>query len=149
MRVRFKQADQRTAANGITLVELLVSLSLFGGMVGGFIYGYIEINRMAEWSCMSLAAQSIASQGVEQKFCAKWDRQTDQLGTNTEILSGTNYTLDVPVSGDPIPVTNIITVEQIQNIPPVRQIWSDCVWTFPRTGQIYTNTVISMRAMDQ
>jgi type II secretory pathway pseudopilin PulG len=151
MRVRFKQADKKTMAKGLTLVELLVSISLFGGMVGGFIYGYIQVNRMAEWSSMSLAAQSVASQGAEQMFCSQWNKQTDQL-TNfmpSVTLFGTNYTLDVPVSGDSIYVTNVITVTQIQNIPPVRQIWSACVWTFPRTGTIYTNTVISLRAMDQ
>ena len=152
MRVRFKQAGKRTAANGFTLVEILVSLSIFGGSVGGLIYGYIEVNRMAEWSSMSLAAQSIASQGVEQVFCAKWDKQLDQV-TNyfmpSKTFYGTNYALDIPVSGAPVYVTNVITVTQVQDIPPVRQIRSDCNWTFPRTGQTYQNTVMSLRAMDQ
>jgi Tfp pilus assembly protein PilV len=160
MLVRFKQADKRTAGNGVTLVELLVALCIFGLAIGGLIYGYAQINRMAEWSSMSLAAQSLASQGVEQVRCWKWDSQSsstnigpgcaDELGLTNFIQSGSNYTLDMPSSGDPIYVTNYISVTANQpTLWPVRQIRADCVWMFPRTGQYFTNTVITVRGPDE
>jgi hypothetical protein len=69
MLVRFKQADKRTAANAFTLVEVLMSLSHPGdGGIGADLWirapePPMEANRIAEWSSMSLAAQSYASQG--------------------------------------------------------------------------------------
>jgi type II secretory pathway pseudopilin PulG len=147
MLVRFKQTNKRNAVGAFTLVEVLVALCVFGAMTGGLIYGYVQVNRMAEWSAMSLAAQSIASQGVEQKLCATFD----QLGTNntTYTYFGSNYSLDIPVTGSPIYVTNIVNVTQIRAVPILKQIRSDCVWQFPLTGDLFTNTVITVRATDQ
>jgi len=44
---------------------------------------------------------------------------------------------------------NIITVTNIQTSPPLRLIRSDCVWTFPPTGKVFTNTAVTLRAPDQ
>ena len=115
---------------------------------------------MAEFSSMSLAAQSTASQGLEQALAARWDSQNrtdtiigqghaDELGcTNNWIPVGTNV-LDVPVSGAPIPVTNFITITKISDSPAIRQIRSDAAWTFRLTGVTCTNTMITLRAPDQ
>jgi hypothetical protein len=109
---------------------------------------------------MSLAAQSTASQGMEQAIAARWDTQTltdtnvgyghaDELGVVTNYLMGTNV-LDIPVSGSAIPVTNLVTVSWVSSLPPkLRQIRSDAIWTFPLTGVTYTNTAMTMRAPDQ
>ena len=124
---------------------------------------------------MSLAAQSIASQGAEAARCAKWDTQVygtntgdgtqDELCVQSTWVNGfnpqyqnSNYTLDIPVSGAPIYVTNYVTISQIQDspLPQLRQIRSDCVWVFSPAvsgtniamGAI-TNTVITLRAPDQ
>src|SRR5208282_4180130 len=51
---------------GFTLAEVLISVLIFGMVVGGLIYGYVQVNRMAAFSSMSLAAQSFASQGLEE-----------------------------------------------------------------------------------
>ena len=51
---------------GFTLIEILIAVVIFGMLSSGLIYGYVQANRMAEWSSMSLAAQSYASQGLEQ-----------------------------------------------------------------------------------
>lgn len=151
---------------GFTLIEVLVSLISFTLIVAGLCYGYVQVNRMAEWSSMSLAAQSYASQGLEQMRSAQWNSQQnpqtngpgtqDELplspsGTATNGYYSTNQydTLDVPVSGAPIYVTNYITVTNISIVPPLRQIVSRCVWTCPLDGRLFTNTVVTLRAPDE
>jgi hypothetical protein len=127
------------------------------------IYGYVQINRMAEWSSMSLAAQSYASQGLEQAKSAQWNYVGDANfgpGTGDElgypvavgyISYFTTNTMDIPTTGAPINVTNFITITNVfpNNNPPLRQIRSDCVWTFPLNGKLCTNTAITLRAPDQ
>ncbi len=136
-------------------------------VISGLIFGYSQINRMAEFSSMSLAAQSFATEGLEQARSAQWDYvrwPNTNFGINTGddlgFLAGGSYTtnivdtLDVPTTGAPIPVTNYITITYImtntfQNLPALRQIRSDVVWTYPLTGQLCTNTAITVRAPDQ
>ena len=144
----------------MTLVEVLMAIVILVTIMGGILVGYVQANRMAEFSSMSLAAQSTASQGVEQAIAARWDSQNtqdtnhsqghaDELGViNNWIPSGTNV-LDIPVSGTAIPVINYVTITQPSTNPPIRVIRSDAVWTFPLTGVTYTNTVITLRAPDQ
>jgi type II secretory pathway pseudopilin PulG len=174
MQVRFEKAGKhksRIQSAAMTLVEVLFSIVILAMIMGGIIMGYVQANRMAEFSSMSLAAQSTASQGAEQAIAAKWDTQLgttntgpgtgdvtppgvyiNGLGTNQN-LGSNYYSLDIPVSGAAILVTNIITITQITNAtyPSVkyRQIQSDAIWTFPLTGVTYTNTVVTMRAPDQ
>jgi hypothetical protein len=118
---------------------------------------------------MSLAAQSYASQGLEQARSAEWDYvrwpntnygpgTADELGFPPS-MGYTNLppvvdTLDVPTTGAPIPITNFVTITDVlvslnPANPPLRQIRSDCVWTYPLSGQVCTNTAISLRAPDQ
>lgn len=154
---------------GFTLVEVLVAFFVFGLVVSGLIFGYVQVNRLAEFSSMSLAAQSYASQGMEQAKSAQWDYvrwpQTNYgPGTGDELgfppsIGYTNLppvvdTLDVPTSGMPIYITNYVTITNIfanlnLSYITLRQIRSDCVWTFPLTGQLCTNTAITLRAPDQ
>ncbi len=113
------QNDQRS---GFTLAELLVSFFIFGLVVSGLIFGYVQVNRLAEFSSMSLAAQSYASQGLEQAKSAQWDYVRwpntnygpgtgDELGFPPSIgytnLPPVVDTLDVPTSGSPIYITNL------------------------------------------
>jgi type II secretory pathway pseudopilin PulG len=156
MLVRLTQTINKKKVAGFSLIEVLIAFLIFGMVASGMIYGYGQANRMAEWSSMSLGAQSYALQGLEQARAAKWDTQTGttNIGPGTgDWLGQTNYfqvdTNDVPTSGAPIFVTNYITITNIPSSVPLRQIRSDCVWTFALTGQLYTNTVISLRAPDQ
>jgi prepilin-type N-terminal cleavage/methylation domain-containing protein len=175
MILRLAQKNREGGSVGFTLVEVLISLVVFGMLTSGLIYGYCQANRMAEWSSMSLAAQSYASEGLESAKSAQWNSEqyppTNGPGTDDEmrlfdnagvnIDSGgnaaqghTNYmmgpdTMDVPTTGTPIYVTNYITITNVSLNPQVRQIRSDCVWAFPLTGQLCTNTVVSLRAPDQ
>jgi type II secretory pathway pseudopilin PulG len=151
VRCRKKVGRQpRVLRAAFTLVEVLVSFAILALVMAGIIYGYAQANRFAEWSSMSLAAQSYALQGLEQVRSAKWDLWANPI---VDVMPApTNYTesdiMDVPVSGAPFYVTNYIKLIQISTTPQLREVWSQCVWTFPRTGQLYTNTVITYRAPD-
>jgi type II secretory pathway pseudopilin PulG len=153
-------------AGGFTLAEILISLLVFSLVSSGIIYGYVQANRMVQWSSISLAAQSYASQGAEQARAANWNPHGypmtsnfpgafDELPDTNEVFSGTNYVLDVPSKGFPgssdfaFYVTNYVTITTISVNPYVRQIRSDAVWQFYLTGQIYTNTSILVRTSNQ
>jgi hypothetical protein len=136
-------------------------------VISGLIFGYSQINRMAEYSSMSLAAQSFATEGLEQARSAQWDYVRWPVtnfgpGTGDDLgfPVGSNYTtnivdtLDVPTTGAPIYVTNFITITYVltnlnPSLPPLRQIQSQVVWTYPLDGSICTNTAIALRAPDQ
>jgi prepilin-type N-terminal cleavage/methylation domain-containing protein len=145
-----------------TLVEVLIAFLIFGMLSAGLLYGYVQANRIAEWSSMSLGAQSYASQGLEQVLAAKWDTQangqiTADLLPPQSFTQPTNLppqidTNDVPQSGAPLLLTNYISVSYVPgwtNGPYLRQIRSACVWAFPMTGKIFTNTVVTLRSPDQ
>jgi type II secretory pathway pseudopilin PulG len=164
MVVHYKQADKRIAANAFSLIEVCIACVILALAMSGLMYGYVQANRMAEWSSMSLAAQSYASQGAEQLRAADWRPRDPSTvhGANTgwEIwpIPYTNQTtgiLDIPIKGNPAStnfaffVTNIVTVTEPSTNPPLLQIRSDAYWIFPLTGQQYKNTVILQRAPDQ
>ena len=138
-----------------TLTEVALSLAVAAFAFGGVISGYVMSAYEAEWSAYSLAAHSLAMQGVEQARAAKWDPQAwppiDELGV-------TNYTqvspLDIPVAGgNPVWATNYIRVSSALTAPPLRQLRADCVWAMNRAGFTsggpFTNTVVTLRAPDQ
>jgi Tfp pilus assembly protein PilV len=157
MILHLAQTNKQMTIGGFTLIEVLIAFGVFTISISGLIYGYVQANRMAEWASMSLAAQSYASQGMEQARSAQWNSQqypyASGPGTGDELPPPTNYftvnTMDVPTTGAPIPVTNSITVSVITANPPLRQIRSDVYWTFPLDGKPCTNTAITMRAPDQ
>jgi len=130
------------------------------------IYGYVEANRVAEWSSQSLAAMSYASQGMERMRSAQWCAEefvttgqgtvdvlqpymkTQSDGTFGYWTNETDY-LDVPTTGALINVTNYLYVTWLSTNPPLRRIVSQVVWTFRPTGQLFTNTMVTLRAPDQ
>lgn len=159
--IKTRAASARSSA--FTLIEVLIAFALFGLVSAGIIYGYVQGNRIAEWSAMSLGAQSYADQGVEMARAAKWDTEANgetladvwpcSLGVDwTTNFPGTN---DVPQSGAPLVLTNYITVHQLlpttanSTGPFLRLITSQTVWRFPLTGKYFTNTVVTLRAPDQ
>jgi len=157
----------RNQRQGFTLGEILVAFCVFGIVMSGLMYGYVQINRMAEFSSMSLAAQSFASQGLEQARSVTWDyvrwpntnaNSQDPFWTPPAIgytnLPPEVSVLDVPTTGALIYVTNYVTVTNVCTFlnpsnPPLRQITCYCVWAFPLDGTLCTNTAVSLRAPDQ
>jgi len=141
----------RVSTAAFTLMELLVAFVIMTMVASGIIYGYAQSNRFAEWSSMSLAAQSYALQGLEQVRAAKWDLSASPVAD--DIPAPTNYTqvdiMDIPVSGAPIYITNYIKLIQLPGPVQMREVWSQCIWVFPLNKQTYTNTVITWRAPDK
>ena len=154
---KFSRCKSRVARSAFTLIEVLIAFFIFGLVTAGMIYGYVEANRVAEWSSESLAATSYASQGMEQLRSAQWDAEEYSTGSGagtTDVLGAyfqTNQvdTLDVPTSGTLINVTNYLKVTSLSTNPPLRRIVSQVVWTFRLTGLLYTNTMVTLRAPDQ
>ena len=151
--VSVRAAHQPKQNAGFTLAEVVVAIAIATLSFGGVIYGYVLTADRAQWSACSLAAQSLAMQGVEQARAAKWDPKAwpavDELGV-------TNYaevdTLDVPVSGQPVLATNYIGISTVSQDPPLRQLRADCVWRLVngrRSRGPFTNTVITLRTADQ
>src|ERR1019366_8916928 len=130
MLVRCKQIGRngvRAACAAMTLAEVLVSVVILALVIGGVLDGYVQANRIAEWSSMSLAAQSLAQQGMEQALAAQWNSQQfptptnsgtgDQLFVSNYVgatwstnKSGSDYALDVPSTGAPYYATNYIMI---------------------------------------
>jgi type II secretory pathway pseudopilin PulG len=144
------------AKDAFTLVEVVIAFALMAMVLGGVFYAYAQADRVAEWSSMSLAAQSYASQGLEQARSAQWDTQAatngDQLpATNagSPVLPAQTDTLDVPQTGAPIWVTNYIYETTNQVSPPLREIKSVVIWSFPLTKKTFTNIVVTLRAPDE
>jgi len=152
MLFRFKQIHQRKTHTGFTLVEVVVSIAILAMVMAGMIYGYIQTNQRAEWSSMSLAAQSLASSAVAQAIAAKWDTRSNIPGTGFgtgDELPPTNYTrvnaIYTPGTGTPVSVNTTVAITTVSLNPPVRQIRADCKWQFKYTGNWFSNSVVTWR----
>lgn len=150
-------SKSRVARGAFTLIEVMIAFVIFGLVTAGMISGYVEANRVAEWSSQSLAAMSYASQGMEQMRSAQWSAEEFSTASGqgtTDVLGpafSTNQvdTLDIPTSGASISVTNYMTATQVSTNPPLKLLVSQVVWTFRLTGRLYTNTMVTLRAPDQ
>ncbi|MGA3162756.1 MAG: prepilin-type N-terminal cleavage/methylation domain-containing protein [Verrucomicrobiota bacterium] len=149
MTARFGQNNKQKAGAGFTLVEVVMSIAILALVMGGMLCGYVQTNRRAAWSSMSLAAQSFASQWAEQTRAA----------TDNELHSG-KYTrtssMFVPGTAWSVLVTNYVSITNVYVNPQVWQIRVDCVWQFPLTtvwttnkSAIFSNTVITWRGARQ
>ena len=156
MVVRFKSTGRKNSSKGFTLIEVLICFIILTVVMAGLINGYVQANRVAEWSSESLAAMSYAEQGMEQLRSAQWDAEenvsssaglTDVLGTNFN--TSQSDSLDIPSTGAPIYATNTMSSVQVSYYPPLRLLTSQVIWTFTLTGQKFTNTMVTLRAPDQ
>jgi type II secretory pathway pseudopilin PulG len=155
MKTRVK-TEGSLASKAFTLVEVLMAFGLMVMVLTGVFYAYSQANRLAQFSAMSLAAQSFASEGLERVRSAQWDSQAPTNGvqlpaTNatTPILPPITGTLDVPQNGNPLPVTNYVYETTNQASPPLWELKSVAVWTFPLTRKSCTNIVVTLRAPDE
>lgn len=157
---RIELKVRRKRGEGFTLAEVVVSVAILASSMAGLIYGYVQINYRSQLSSMSLAAQSLALQSVEQARAAKWDFHPITAGTGpgqSDELPPTNYvqiftnSLLVPATGKSISVTNYVSVAYAipSTNPPVRELRADCVWRAPFSGRWFTNTAITYRIADE
>ncbi len=156
MVAHFKQTNKQKATTAFTLVEMVMAIAILAFVMAGMIYGYVQTNRRAEWSSMSLAAQSIAVAAIEQVRAAQWAVNGGALVTNQLQLLPLSYirtnTMLIPSTGQ---LTNVLTTVSIStNIypndnPPVRQFRAVCFWYFPGNSKQFSNTLITWRAPDR
>jgi len=140
MAARFGQTDRQKGSAALTLVEVVISIAILAVVMAGMIEGYVQTNRRAEWSSLSLAAQSFASQWAEQARAATDNELQLQLGSYTR----TNSML-IPGTGQLIIVTNYVNITNVCDNPKVWQIRVDCGWQSPSMGTWFTNTLITWR----
>jgi len=130
-----------------TLAEVVVSLAIASTVIVGIVTGYINCVYRAEWLACSVAAQSLASQRLEQVRAARWDTLAnpplDEVTTNQFPVMV--QPLDLPRSGNKvINATNRTFITVISTNPPMRLIRVECTWRFPGR-RLYTNVLTTYR----
>ena len=156
MRVEIKTVCGGTKA-AFTLVEVLIAFALMVTVLTGVFFAYSQANRLAEFSSMSLAAQSYASQGIERVRSFQWDQQavTNGIGlwpttnSTTPVLPVQSDILDVPQTGSYLYATNYVYEFTNEASPPLWELKSVVIWTFPLTHKLYTNMATTLRAPDE
>jgi len=139
------------ARAGMTLVEVVVALAISGLTVGAIVSGYLFCAASSEKSALSLAANGMAMERLEQARSAAWNTVS---WPNIDQLQSSNFpnkivVLDLSSSGPHVTyATNITSISQISTNPPLRRVHVDCVWQF-NGRQVYTNSVEMCRAPDQ
>ena len=136
-----------------TLAEVIIAMAITALSLSGVVVGYILAAQRAEWSAYSLAAQSLATQRLEQARAAKWDPRAspavDELTVTNFPTVPTNI-LDIPInSTNYVYATNFTTITTIPNGgSTLKMIRVDCVWSLQKRGP-FTNTIITYRSPDQ
>ena len=173
MRLANDNANARREA--FTLAEVVVAIFIAGLLFGGIITAYIQGGRRAEWSGLSLAAQALAIQQVEQARAAVWDPahpvyEKNELATmasnflsfqyssnaNNQVWSGYSWTnLDLPISGtNVVTATNFVTLTRFSLVAGIKmdilKLRVDTVWQYSWGSKVMlcTNTMIDYYAPD-
>ena len=149
-------------------------MAIIALVFGGILAGYIQTSRRAEWTGLSLAAQGLAIQQLEQARSAVWDNALGKNElTNLNLIGWSRQTsnglstvrgyswgmLDLPYSGGTnaaVRATNYVTIRMayLNNMtnPPVQIqiIQVDTVWPFSAFGtrRLHTNTMLNYFAPD-
>ena len=136
---------------GMTLVEVVIALGISGLTVAGIVAGYLFCVTSAERSALSIAANAMAVERLEQMRSASW--KTASFPVVDQLVSSNFPTkvsiLDLSGTGPGVTyATNIATITQISTNPPLKRVRVDCVWQFSRK-RMYTNSVETCRAPDQ
>jgi len=163
-------APGRRPSAAFTLVEVLIAAAIVGLVFGGIINCYIQSGLRLEWSGYSLAAQSLASEVLEQSRAATWDPAEStpinnltnlnlmsvSYSTTTQTYTGYSTSiLDVPYSGtNSVMATNYVMVQMLNvnsnTQVQVQFIRVDTVWPFfiRKQNLYFTNTVCTMVGPD-
>jgi prepilin-type N-terminal cleavage/methylation domain-containing protein len=141
----------RPGQAGFTLAETMISIVIMATCFAGYIEGYILVANRAQMSAYSLAAHSLAQQGVESCRSAQWDTS---IYPAIDYLQQSNFPnkillLDVPTSGtNYVWATNFTTISTVSTSPPVRMVRVDTVWAYYSRG-LFTNTAVTYRGPNQ
>jgi type II secretory pathway pseudopilin PulG len=174
MRLANDNACARCAA--FTLAEVVVSIFIAGLLFGGIITAYIQGGRRADWSGLSLAAQALAIQQIEQARSAVWDPahpvyEKNELAALASNLLSFNYNidangntnwsgyswtnLDLPISGTNVTTaTNFVTLTRFAPITGIKmdilKLRVDTVWQYSWGSKVMlcTNTMVDYYAPD-
>jgi Tfp pilus assembly protein PilV len=156
---------------GYSLMEVVLAAGIIAVVYGMIIKIYIQSGMRAQWSGYSLAAQSLATEQVEQARSASWDpsvgvNQMTQFNNlsawsyNSSSKAWSGYTtgiLDVPyASTNFVIATNFVTIQAIylnnQTNPPVQvqMVTVQTVWPFFYRSKnlFFTNTAATWLAPD-
>lgn len=168
-RRRFRSSRSQA---GFNLIEVVMAAAIIALVYGMIIKVYIQSGMRAQWTGYSLAAQSLATEQVEQARCALWDPamgpgydQITQINLSLRSYNITNQTwtgyttgiLDVPYAiTNYTMATNYVSIQLLylnnSPTPPVQVhvIRVDTVWPFfyRATNLYFTNTAITILAPD-
>lgn len=149
--IKNQQGPPHRGVTGMTLVEVVVALGISGLTVGAIVAGYLFCVTSAEKSALSLTANAMALERMEQTRSAAWNTVTwpvsDQLVSSN--FPNKVSILDLSGTGPGLTyATNITTISQVSSNPPLKRVRVDCVWPFGG-NRLYTNSVEMCRAPDQ
>ena len=139
-----------SSMSAFTLIEVVMATSITAMAVIGILSGYVMSARRAEWSAYSLAAQSLAIQGVEQARACKWD--SESLPLVDELVAGnfpplTNV-LDIPINGTNVTwAPHFTTITTVSTNPPLKCVQVNTVWKF-LNNRLFTNSAWTYRGTD-
>ena len=142
---------QRRHQAGVTLVEVVISMAITGMAVGGIVNGYNYCTNSAHKAALSLAANALAMERIEETRSATWapdlEQPVDQLVASN--FPNKVVTLDLSGSGAMVlPATIRTEISQVSVSPKLKRIRVDCIWKF-RGVQWVTNTIETCRAPQQ
>lgn len=138
----------RRAQQGIALMEVIAASGLAALVIGGILAGYSQSCNRAEWAGFNFAAQCLAAERLEQTRGCRWDREALTNYFAAASFPPQVLPLDLPVNDQPMLATNFTTITDISANPPLKLVRVDCVWQFPRTGKVYTNSAVTYRTTD-
>lgn len=139
---------RRRSCAGVALMEVMVASAVGAIVIGATLAGYNQASYRAEWGAFNCGAQSLAAERFEQTRGCRWDRDAATNGLVTANFPPQIMPLDLPVSGQPMFATNYTVIADVTLDPPLKMVRVDCVWKFPRSGKLQTNSIVSYRAPD-
>ena len=144
-------ANRLQRLRGITLSEVVISIAVSALSVAAVVSSSVLSARSADWISHSTAADAAANARMEQTRAAKWDSAASPV---IDDLAPVNFPeqvvpLYVPVVGGAILYgTNRVTIAPVSDLPPLRMVQVECVWSYPERGP-FTNSVVMYRSPDQ
>ena len=137
--------------SGMTLVEVAVALGIAGLTIGGIINAYNFCTNASQKSALSLTANAMAMQRIEEVRSATWDTVVWPAVDEVQATNFLPRTVKLDVSGKGnvvLPATVYTYINQISSSPPLKRVRVDCVWRF-KASQWMTNTIETCRAPNQ